>query len=118
MYRRFQEGNNIGDQDVFQQAFMDWEEHTELLLPEIYNCFFNNVRDLVRAEQIQINDIAVVHFIGKEKPWSHGCFTKQNIRKCLSYVKHRQFYELKVFSEYLLFAAFKRFTLPAFCNTG
>lgn len=105
MYRRFHEGNNIGDQDVFQEAFMDWENHPELLLPERYNCFFGLVRQVAEKEQIKLRDISVIHFIGKEKPWSHGCFTLRNVRRCLSFVKHRKFFELKVFVEYLLLSA-------------
>ncbi len=105
MYRRFNEGYNIGDQDVFQEAYKDWEEHKELLLPEIYNCFFNNVRVLANVEKIKLNSIAVIHFIGSNKPWSNGCFTKHNIRQFLSLLKHRKFYECKIYFEYLLFAA-------------
>ena len=105
MYRRFREGKNIGDQDVFQEAFWDWEDHPELLLPEIFNCFFGHVRKLAEKEHVRLQDIAVIHFIGKEKPWSHGCFTKRNVIRCLSFVKHRKFYELKIFVKYLLYSA-------------
>ena len=105
MYRRFSEGYNIGDQDVFIEAFKGWEEHPELILPEIYNCFYRFVRVLAEQEHIRPTDISVIHFVGKVKPWSSGCFTKHNIRQCLSYIKHRQFYELKIFFRYLLDAA-------------
>ena len=106
MYRRFKEGYNIGDQDVFQEAFKDWKEHPELILPETYNCLFRCVRTLARQEHIKMRDISVVHFVGKEKPWSNGCFTKRNLRRCLSFIIHRQFYELKIYMEYLWYAAF------------
>ena len=105
MYRRFHEGNNIGDQDVFQEAYTDWEEHSELLLPEIYNCFFEDIRVLVSKEKIRLNDISVVHFAGQNKPWSNGCFTVENLLNCLYFIKHRKFYEFKVFSKYLVLAA-------------
>lgn len=104
MYRRFNAGYNIGDQDVFQEAFKDWEEHPELILPETYNCFFRHIRVLAEQEHITPADISVIHFVGKEKPWSSGCFTKKNIRRCLSYIKHRQFYELKIYAGYLFYA--------------
>lgn len=102
MRRRYSEGNNISDQDVFQEAFPDWEEHGELQLSEKYNCFFSCIRFFVQKENIRFNDIAVVHFVGETKPWSKGCFTKENLRKCLSMIIHGRFYELKVFIEYLL----------------
>ncbi len=105
MYRRFNEGYNIGDQDVFQEAYKDWEKHEELQLPERYNCFFSDVRVLVNKEGINFKDISVIHFIGENKPWSNGCFTKKNIRQCLSFLRHGKFYELKILVKYLLLAA-------------
>lgn len=105
MYRRYNEGNNIGDQDVFQEAFKDWEIHAELKLPEIYNCFFDYVRTLASKENIKKRDISVIHFIGNNKPWSNGCFTKHNIRECLSFVKHFKFYELLIYTKYLYFSS-------------
>ena len=105
MYRRAAEGYNIGDQDVFQEAFKDWKEHPELGLPETYNCLFRAVRTLAEQEHMKISDISVVHFVGKEKPWSNGCFTKHNFKQCLSFIRHRQFSELKIYVEYLLYAA-------------
>ena len=57
------------------------------------------------APSAVLDDIAVVHFIGKTKPWSNGCLTKQNIITCLYYLKHKKFYELKIFAKYLLYAA-------------
>lgn len=105
MYRCFHKGYNFGDQDVFVEAFKDWGKHTELKLSEIYNCFFEYVRILANKEQIRLRDISVVHFIGRIKPWSNGCFTKSNIRMCLSLVKERKFYELNIYIKYLWFAS-------------
>ena len=104
MYRRYQEGNNIGDQDVFIEAYKGWEDHPELILPEIYNCFFRFVRVLARKEKIKLREISVVHFVGKEKPWSNGCFTWNNIRRCVSFIRHGRFYELSIYVKYLLYA--------------
>ena len=104
MYRRYQEGNNIGDQDVFIEAYKGWEDHPELILPEIYNCFFRFVRVLARKEKINLSEISVVHFVGKEKPWSNGCFTWNNIRRCVSFIRHGRFYELSIYVKYLLYA--------------
>ena len=104
MYRRYQEGSNIGDQDVFIEAFKGWEDHPELILPEIYNCFFRCVRVLARKEKIKLREISVIHFVGAEKPWSNGCFTWKNIRRCVYYIRHRQFYELRIYVKYLLYA--------------
>ena len=104
MYRRYQEGSNIGDQDVFIEAFKGWEDHPELILPEIYNCFFRCVRVLAREEKIKLREISVIHFVGAEKPWSNGCFTWKNIRRCVYYIRHRQFYELRIYVKYLLYA--------------
>lgn len=103
--RRSREGNHTGDQDVFQEAFPDWEEHEELHLPEIYNCFFKNVRALAEKEAIRPEEIAVLHFIGEEKPWSRGCFTGENVRQCLSLLRHGKSYESRMLARYLRFAA-------------
>ncbi len=103
--RRYQEGYNIGDQDVFQEAFKDWNDHPELELPETYNCFFRALRILAKQEHMKMRDIAVVHFGGENKPWSYGCFTKRNFLRCLAFIRHRQFYEMKIYVEYLVYAA-------------
>ena len=34
MYKHLKDGEPIGDQDIFNEAFIDWKEHPELELPE------------------------------------------------------------------------------------
>lgn len=92
----------IGDQEIFQEAYLDWGEHTELHLPNIYNCFFNDIRFLAKTDGINVKDIAVIHFIGRLKPWSNRGFNVFNIRYFLVCISHLRFYELKLLIKYIL----------------
>ena len=58
---------NAGDQDVIRAWFKDWENHPELRLPQGYNVFYSDCRNLVKPEQV--DPVYVIHFIGPRKPW-------------------------------------------------
>lgn len=92
-------GLPVGDQDVHQEAFPDWEEHPELCLPETDNAVWFCIEDLCRVYQISTDAIRVVHFTGAVKPFTR---TKmENLRLLASYLRHGQFWRFKVYREYL-----------------
>jgi lipopolysaccharide biosynthesis glycosyltransferase len=62
-------GWNTGDQDVFQEAFPDWYQHKELILPETYNCLYGMLNSVCRKEKCSPIELMIVHFVGKKKPW-------------------------------------------------
>lgn len=68
----------FGDQDIFQASIPNWEEKTELHLPEIYNEYYRCAKKLAATLENGWNDIKVLHFWGKKKPWN---YTKVEIFK-------------------------------------
>ncbi len=64
-------GRAAGDQDVFQEAYPDWPERTELHIPPQYN-LLQGVSGEVCRKVISggYRNVCVVHFIGSKKPWS------------------------------------------------
>lgn len=65
----------FGDQDILQEYYSEWEKDPKLELDEKYNLFFSYVTYYIQklGYKLHSNDteknIAVVHFIGKNKPW-------------------------------------------------
>ena len=53
-------------------------------------------------EQYLKRDIAVIHFIGRLKPWSNGGFNLFNVRYFAICISHLRFYELKQLIKYIL----------------
>ena len=73
----------FGDQDVIQWHFPDWENHEELHLPLLYNMFVLHLDYYVKHENSEpcdcrdyemynLDDIAVFHFITRNKPWIYS----------------------------------------------
>ena len=91
----------IGDQEIFQEAYLDWGDHKELHIPSIYNCFFNDMYLLSEQEGIKEKDIAVIHFIGRQKPWTNNGFNLFNVRYILTRLIHFRFYELRMLFKYI-----------------
>ncbi len=66
---------SVGDQDIIQHYFKDWENHRELLLPEGYNMVADWINVYCTRYGFCWNGkrgkpIKVVHFIGHTKPWT------------------------------------------------
>lgn len=65
----------FGDQDIIQEYYNRWENDKSLELDERYNLFFSYVPYYIKnlgyklASDDHEQNIAVIHFIGKNKPW-------------------------------------------------
>lgn len=102
--RCHENGRNVGDQDVFQEAFPSWENHKELILPEKYNVFYCDIDEIIRQRIYDYSDIAIVHFIGNVKPWSNGVFNARNFRILIHLLRERKFWKFKVYFRYLKYS--------------
>lgn len=64
--------SGIGDQDLINHYFKDWPEQANLHLPETYNQFISLIPEYLRKGYLgSLDDIHVVHFVGKTKPWNY-----------------------------------------------
>jgi lipopolysaccharide biosynthesis glycosyltransferase len=81
-------GLSTGDQDVFKEAFPDWYQHKELILPETYNCLYGMLNSVCRKEKCSPKELMIVHFAGKKKPWD--CSSTYVVRIGLSILKHHE----------------------------
>ena len=99
--KRFEEKRRTSDQDVFQETFPDWEEHKELILPEKYNAFFEQVYKIKKALNYNYKDFHIIHFVGESKPFTRSW--KKNVRLLLSKIKHGRFWQFYLYLKYLLY---------------
>lgn len=77
---------SIGDQDILQEYDKDWGEKEELHLDVSYNTFFIYLDYYIKESNYQLEDISVIHFILKTKPWN---LTKGDIDKYLEFLNSR-----------------------------
>lgn len=77
---------SIGDQDVLQEYDKDWGEKEELHLDVSYNTFFIYLDYYIKVNGYQLEDISVIHFILKTKPWN---LTKGDVNKYLEFLDSR-----------------------------
>lgn len=83
--KKYKKGLNAGDQDVFNEVAPFWKDRKDLYIPEKYNICWGMIEALCKKENISVDELYMVHFPGKEKPW------------------HRpRYYYLKIFIVYLL----------------
>lgn len=61
---------SFGDQDILQEYNKKWEYNTNLHLDVKYNAFFMYLDYYTYYKQYKLEDIDVVHFILKVKPWN------------------------------------------------
>lgn len=88
----------MGDQDIIEKYY-NWEQHKKLHLNEKYNVFANYVDFYIERLGYSFEDLAVIHFIGKQKPWMMGEEQKKEyISNCN---KEQKKYQIKVFCNYL-----------------
>ncbi len=64
--------NTIGDQDIIQLYAKNWEVNKELHIPITYNMFFLHVDYFVNKKIYSLEEISVIHFICKNKPWKYS----------------------------------------------
>lgn len=92
-------GVNVGDQDVFKFIFPDWHDHRELVLPEKYNVYFCDYTETCRVRGYTAEDIHVVHFVGKTKPWHR--FSLRNYYHLFRMAVLARFEEMKIYFHYV-----------------
>lgn len=94
---------SIGDQDILQEYDKDWEKKTNLHLDVKYNTFFIYLDYYIKFKEYKLEDIAVVHFILKLKPWN---LTRKTLDEYLQFLDDRlkynyEYTKKKVFKECL-----------------
>ena len=77
---------SIGDQDILQEYYTDWKDHTELHLDLKYNAFFTYLDYYIVKCNYSLDDIYVFHFILGKKPWD---FSSTSIKDYLKYLNDR-----------------------------
>lgn len=85
--------NSMGDQDVLQQYDENWAEKEELHLDVIYNTFFIYLDYYIRFGNYDLDDIAVIHFIFKQKPWN---LKREKIEDYFKFLEDRLEYNYEV----------------------
>ena len=89
--------NEIGDQDVIETYF-DWQSKG-LAISENYNMFADTVDYYINHLNYKKEEISVIHFIGKDKPWMLDKNQQELFRQdCLS---NNNIYLLDYFDQYL-----------------
>lgn len=68
--KKYLNGMQAGDQDVFNEYCPNWHNNKDLYIPEKYNICWGMIEILCRKESISVNDFYMIHFPGKEKPWN------------------------------------------------
>ena len=80
------QGLSAGDQDVFHYMYPDWYHNKRLILSETYNCLWGYINMVCIVEHCKPNDINIIHFIGKKKPWEYSKW--HWVKLILSWVKN------------------------------
>lgn len=62
-------GKIIGDQNIIQEYVPEWENMENLHLDHKYNIFFQYLEFYVDKFKKSLDNISIVHFISKDKPW-------------------------------------------------
>lgn len=83
----------FGDQDVIQEYYPNWDSNPHLCLSESYNVFHGHC-DYYLKNKI-INEIKVIHFVGKSKPWL--CGKRMIILKVLHMIIKARFKDVHLF---------------------
>lgn len=103
--RKYRNGLQAGDQDVFQEAFPEWGVNDkEQYIPEIYNVCWGGIDELCKKENCSVKDFFIIHFPGKEKPWDYS--TNYYLKIFLVYLVKGNtghlLYKIKIWKKYRL----------------
>lgn len=99
--KRKEKGFSCGDQDVFQETLERWTCQSEKHLPEIFNCFYNSIIDVARELNCSIDEISVVHFVGKYKPWEMKGLAPVNIYRLFKMLTKGHISEMSIYLKYI-----------------
>lgn len=88
---------DIGDQDIINEYF-DWK-NKNLAISEKYNLFYYVVDQYVNEFGYDSNDLRVIHYIGRHKPWMFD--TQEIIGYRAKCQLEKKSLELKFFDKYM-----------------
>lgn len=72
-------GKVIGDQNIIQEYIPEWENIKELHLDHKYNMFFQYLEYYIDKLKKSLDDISIIHFISKDKPWMLDVTQKERL---------------------------------------
>lgn len=100
--RKYDAGENVGDQDVFHQVMPEWRIIDSLHLPEKYDIFWSMIEILCEKEGVSTNEFFMIHFQGKEKPWHRFRYYYLwiFIRYFFEGKRGKLFYKVKMYGKY------------------
>lgn len=98
---RMLNGKGIGDQDIINWYYRDWPEREELHLPETYNQFVTLIPQYLRTGKLEtFEDVKVIHFVGRIKPWNYGVREYLRIMaRAIRWGSFQEFHAVKLFKE-------------------
>lgn len=70
----------LGDQDILQTYYDDWENKKELELDEKYNIFCMYAGYYINKLNYKLDDMSIIHFVGNDKPWTNKNILKQYLK--------------------------------------
>lgn len=87
--------NQFGDQDLIQEYYSNWKNEENLHLPLIYNMFILHLDYFIKEngnitsnckdfQKYNLDDLKIIHFICKKKPWQ---FTKKEIDTYIEFLE-------------------------------
>lgn len=93
----------LGDQDILQAYDPNWDTKTELHLDLKYNMFFSHIDYYTHFGNYSLDDICVVHFIYRKKPFS---LTRNQIPEYMDYIEeikksNDEKYQLKFIKDWI-----------------
>ncbi|MCQ2975615.1 MAG: hypothetical protein MJ211_12510 [Bacteroidales bacterium] len=97
--KKIKMGEFCGDQDIFRDYDLEWQNKKHLILPLTYNVYFSYLNNLKKNFNYKFSEIFVIHFIGKIKPWE--LTFKKKTHSFIKMLLHFSFFKIKIFCKYL-----------------
>ncbi len=80
----------VTDQTILQAAYPSWSDDAKLHFPPEYHEYFRCVKLLSETLPHGIDDIRIIHYWGKEKPWDYDTFLKR-LKLYIKNIRERRF---------------------------
>lgn len=77
---------SIGDQDILQEYYKEWNDDSDLHLDLKYSVFFNYLDYYISKCNYYLNDMYVFQFLLNKKPWT---FSPNKTEEYLKYINNR-----------------------------